>query len=103
MPCSWLAALCQGVDAINIVTSGALRGAGDTRWMAIATFLLAYLFFLPLALVMAFAVKLGAIGAWVGATAYIIVLSGILFSRFRSGHWRRITIFVSEMVSKSPS
>lgn len=98
-----LAALFQGFDAINIVTSGALRGAGDTRWMAIATFLLAYLFFLPLALVMAFAVKLGAIGAWVGATAYIIVLSGILFSRFRSGHWRRITIFVSEMVSKSPS
>jgi len=98
-----LAALFQGFDAINIVASGALRGAGDTRWMAIATFLLAYLFFLPLALLMAFAVGLGAVGAWVGATAYIIVLSGILFSRFRSGHWRRITIFVNEMVLKPTS
>lgn len=88
-----LSAFFQAFDAINIIASGALRGAGDTRWMAMVMFLFAYLFFLPLALALAFLAKWGAIGAWIGATAYIIVLSGFLFTRFRRGHWRTINIF----------
>ena len=32
-------------------------------------------------------------GAELGATLYIIVLSGALFQRFRGGRWRAITIF----------
>jgi len=88
-----LSALFQAFDAINIIASGALRGAGDTRWMAMVMFLFAYLFFLPLSLGLAFLAKWGALGAWIGATAYIIILSGFLFTRFRRGHWRTINIF----------
>ncbi len=91
-----LAAIFQAFDAINIVTSGALRGAGDTRWMAIATFFFAYLFFLPLSLALAFAAGRGAVGAWIGATAYIIGLSGVLFTRFYRGRWQHIQIFASD-------
>ncbi len=91
-----LAALFQGFDAINITASGALRGAGDTRWMAMVTFLFAYFFFLPLAMLLAFPVHLGAIGAWIGATAYIIGLSGFLFTRFYKGRWREIRIFTED-------
>lgn len=88
-----LAAIFQAFDAINIVVLGALRGAGDTRWVAIVTFALAYLFFLPMALVLAFPMALGAVGAWMGATVYIIGLSGILYVRFRGGRWQEIVIF----------
>ncbi len=88
-----LAAVFQAFDAINITVSGSLRGAGDTRWMAFMTFFFAYFFFLPLSLLMAFALKGGAVGAWISATVYIIGLSGLLLSRFRAGHWREIRIF----------
>jgi len=88
-----LAAVFQAFDAINIVVLGALRGAGDTRWVAVVTFLLAYFFFLPVAMLLAFTLKMGAVGAWVGATIYIIGLSGILLWRFRGGRWQEIVIF----------
>jgi len=89
-----LAAVFQAFDAINIVTLGALRGAGDTRWVFYLTLTFAYAFFLPLALILAFPVHWGAVGAWVGATAYIIGLSGLLFRRFRGGRWREMDIFL---------
>lgn len=95
-----LSAAFQAFDAINIVAGGALRGAGDTRWMAIATFLLAYGLFLPAALLLAFAAGWGAIGAWTGATAYIVILSGILFTRFARGKWQHIQIFSEDIAAE---
>ena len=66
----------------KIVAGGALCGAGDTRWMATATFSLAYFVFLPAAMVLAFPARLG-------ATAYIIILAGPLFTgRFAARCWR---------------
>ncbi|HOE66296.1 MAG TPA: MATE family efflux transporter [Candidatus Hydrogenedentes bacterium] len=91
-----LAALFQAFDAVNITVSGALRGAGDTRWMAVMSFLGTYLFFLPLALFFAFVMHWQAVGAWIGATAYIIALSGVLFLRFHREKWRHISIFTPE-------
>lgn len=93
-----LGAVFQGFDAINIVLSGALRGAGDTRWIAVMTAIGAYCIFLPSALIMAFLFKWGAIGAWLGATVYIITLSGIMFRRFHGERWRYITIFRADLV-----
>ncbi|HOT50019.1 MAG TPA: MATE family efflux transporter, partial [Candidatus Hydrogenedentes bacterium] len=90
-----LAAIFQAFDAINIVALGALRGAGDTRHVFYLTLAFAYGFFLPLSLILAFPAGWGAVGAWIGATAYIIGLSGLLFRRFRSGRWREMDIFSS--------
>lgn len=90
-----LAAVFQAFDATNIVCMGALRGAGDTRWMMWMTFFAAYVFFLPLAVVIAFLLKGGAYGAWIGATIYIFGLSGVLFTRFRGERWRHINIFTA--------
>jgi MATE family multidrug resistance protein len=90
------AAIFQAFDAVNIVCLGALRGAGDTLWVAITLSAGAYLFFLPLSILLAFPLKMGAIGAWIGATAYIVGISGILFARFRNGRWRMIRIFAQE-------
>jgi MATE family multidrug resistance protein len=94
----WLlifAAVFQGFDAVNITVSGALRGAGDTRWMAVVTAIFAYAVFLPAALLFAFVLKGGAVGAWIGATIYVVGLSGLLFGRFHGERWRHINIFAA--------
>lgn len=91
-----LAAMFQTFDAINITVMGALRGAGDTRWMAIVAFIGAYFLFLPCALALAFLLEMEAVGAWVGATVYIIALSGLIFYRFHSEQWRHIRIFLPD-------
>lgn len=88
-----LAAFFQAFDATNIVCTGALRGAGDTRWMMFMTFIMSYFVFLPLALLFGIVLKGGALGAWAGTTVFIIILAAVLFRRFYSESWRGINIF----------
>ncbi|PCJ57340.1 MAG: hypothetical protein COA73_10830, partial [Candidatus Hydrogenedentota bacterium] len=95
-----LAAIFAGFDAVNIVLSGALRGVGDTRWMMWAMFIGSYGVSLPLAWFFANPVGLEAKGAWVGATIYIILLSGFFFQRFHGEKWRHIKIFSDDTESE---
>ena len=88
-----VAAVFQIFDAICIVMGGALRGAGDTRWMLMITFVSAYLVFIPSAIVFAFYFNGGALGAWIGAACYICVLSLFMWGRFQGGRWRELNIF----------
>jgi len=92
-----LAAMFQAFDATNIVLTGALRGAGDTRFMMWAFIAAGYGLFLPLAYFLAVSLDWGAIGAWVGATVYIMGLSIVLFVRFQSERWSHVRIFDSEL------
>jgi len=87
------AAVFAGFDAVNIVLIGALRGAGDTRWIMWALAIGSYAFCLPLAWTIAVVFNLQAIGAWMGATLYIIALSGVCFWRFHGETWREFKIF----------
>lgn len=80
-------------DAVTIVLSGALRGAGDTKWMMIAMFIGAWFGSLPLAWLFAITFGFEAKGAWIGATIYIILLSGVFLHRFHGEKWRHINIF----------
>jgi MATE family multidrug resistance protein len=96
-----VAAVFQVFDAIGIVTSGALKGAGDTRWVAMFTVTYAWLVFLPTSYLMAFRLKLGAVGAWTGVALYIFFLSMTLLWRFRGKRWRRIDIFGAENLIRS--
>lgn len=113
----FLAAFYQGFDAVSIVVLGALRGAGDTRWVMWAMSIGAYLFFLPLSSFLCLhtlplswipGVPAGwslpglgweAKGAWLGATVYTIALSGVVFWRFQSEGWRHIQIFAKDRVA----
>lgn len=90
-------AIFMGFDAVGIVASGALRGVGDTRFLAIMTFIGAYVIFLPIATVLAIPMELGAAGAWMGATFYIILVSAVMFHRFHGEAWRNIKIFADEV------
>jgi MATE family multidrug resistance protein len=91
-PLLMVGALYQFFDAIAIVSDGALRGAGDTRWPFVVRCLLSWLVFLPLAYLLAVPVGWGLTGAWLGGLGQILLLAILLVFRFRSGAWRRIQI-----------
>jgi MATE family multidrug resistance protein len=87
-----IGALYQFLDAMGIVTDGALRGAGDTRWPFVVRCALSWFVFLPAAYVMAFPLGGGLTGAWIGGLLHVTLLTVFLVWRFRSGAWRRIEI-----------
>jgi MATE family multidrug resistance protein len=87
-----LGALFQLIDAMGIVSSGALRGAGDTRWPFMVQASLAWCLRLPLVYVLASLLKGGVFGAWAGELVYLTVLTLALALRFRAGHWRTVHI-----------
>ena len=87
-----LGAFFQIVDAVGIVASGALRGAGDTRWPFVVQSTLAWT--LRIAVVATFAIWLrgGVFGAWLGELCYVLALGLCWILRFRAGHWRTVRI-----------
>ena len=92
LPLLWLGAAYNLFDAVAIVASGSLRGAGDTRfpfWVQTAT---AWLVYLPVSWVLGVWLEGGLLGAWVGASIYSLALSILFVWRFRSGAWKSIRI-----------
>ncbi|HSO06859.1 MAG TPA: MATE family efflux transporter [Pelomicrobium sp.] len=99
----WIAAAYQVFDALNMGAGFCLRGAGDVRVPTVMLFVLAWLGFVPLAHALSFApgegwvdflpqFGLGALGGWLAALAYIVVIGLALLGRWRSGAWRAIRI-----------
>lgn len=88
-----LAALFQTFDGLGIAVLGALRGAGDTLVPGIVTMCLTWTCIIGVgAGIMHFAPQLGALGPWIGAGVYIIVLGIFLLTRFLSGKWKSIDL-----------
>ena len=87
-----VAGLSQIPLAINIVYSGALRGAGDTRYVFWVTSFGNLLLRLSLIYTFAYVLDLGIVGAWLGTTLEISVRSILVAMRFRSGKWRNIKV-----------
>jgi MATE family multidrug resistance protein len=78
-------------DAMNLVFSGALRGAGDTFWaMCISVGLHYVLVGVLVTMLRVFSVSVES--AWLVLTLVILVFSGIFYLRYRSGKWRLIRV-----------
>lgn len=85
------AAVYQLFDAMYLVYSGALRGAGDTLAPAVATAALVWSVALGGGYALArYLPELGAVGPWSAATLYGVILGLYLLLRFTRGNWRRI-------------
>jgi multidrug resistance protein, MATE family len=96
--------LCVAVysltDSINVTFSFALRGAGDTRFVSLLTFVLAW----PIMVVPTYVVVSGGgsiYWAWGFATAYIVAMSVCFFFRFRSGRWKTMRVIEAAPASKA--
>jgi MATE family multidrug resistance protein len=92
-----MAALYTVADAANVVFSGALRGAGDTRWVMIVSGILhwvmasgAFLFIKIL--------SLPPVLVWLFFIAFVFSLCGSMFLRHRGGKWMAIRLVESQLV-----
>ena len=85
-------AIIQLPLAWYFVLSGALRGAGDTRYALLAQVLPIWLVRIPLASRLGLGFGLGVTGVW---AAMILDMTGrtvLLMLRFRGGAWRRLKV-----------
>jgi len=83
------AAIFQLGDAVQVVLSAALRGAGDTRfvmWVAAAA---AWVVFVPLAWFLVEHRGMGVEGGWLAVVAWVTALAIPLVFRFRGAKWQR--------------
>ena len=89
----WIAAAFQVFDGIQTISTGALRGLGETRAPMLANFIGYWILGLPLGLTLCFILKWGIYGMWIGLTLALIVISSILLYR-----WKRDSTRITESI-----
>ena len=84
VPLLLVGAVFQLSDGIQVVASGALRGAGDTHFAFAANFVGYCVIGLPVALFLGFTRGMGVVGMWWGLCAGLAAVATLLFVRFYS-------------------
>src|SRR5215471_7201482 len=82
-----VAAVFQLFDGLQVVATGALRGAGDTRTPMFANLLGYWIVGMPLGAVLCFKFGFGAVGFWTGLCVALILIGSSLLI-----FWRRMTL-----------
>ncbi len=86
-------------DAVNFTFGFALRGAGDTWFVSLLTFCLAWpVMVLPTYFVVKYEASVH--WAWAAVTAHICVMALCFYLRFRGGKWKSMRVI--ESVVRSP-
>ncbi len=98
-----IAAIFQAFDAVGIVASGALRGAGDTLFTMIVSVVMAWFVFVPVAWLFTYVLGWGAEGAWIAVTLYVLLMAAVFLGRFIRGRWKEIDIFKEAGPAARPS
>jgi MATE family multidrug resistance protein len=94
------AAVYQVFHAARTIYTGALRGAGDTIWLAVISGIGAVLILgVGGAITAALFPSLGALGPWIAATVSIISVAWANRWRFKSKRWMNIDLFKRKTVS----
>jgi MATE family multidrug resistance protein len=94
-----LAAVYQLFYASRTVYSGALRGAGDTLWLAFASgFGAVIVLGLGGFVIVKLAPGIGSLGPWIAATLSIIAVGLANRIRFKSDKWKQIDLFKRKLV-----
>ena len=86
-----IASLYVMIDAVILVFSGALRGAGDTFWAMCVSVGLHWLLVAILA-VLLYGLKLSPETTWLALVGIFLTFSSLFYLRYRSGKWRHIQV-----------
>jgi putative MATE family efflux protein len=78
--------------ALAMILTGALRGAGDTRWPFVFTMIGMLGVRIPLAYLLTRYWPLGLYGAWYAMSADLFVRCLLVCVRFRQGGWKLVTV-----------
>ncbi len=79
----WVAAAFQIFDGVQTVSTGALRGLGETRIPMFANLVGYWILGLPLGFTLCFVLHWGIYGLWIGLTLALIVIAVTLIRRWR--------------------
>jgi MATE family multidrug resistance protein len=79
-------------DALGIIFASAVKGAGDTRFVMIATSILSVTVMVAPCYLVLFVLDLGLYAAWSAATGYVIVLGIVFMIRFWGGKWKHMRV-----------
>ena len=83
-------------DTMNIIFCSAIKGAGDTRYVMIATVILSVFVLIIPVFVAVEILEWGLMVAWVFATVYVISLGMTFYLRFRGGKWKSMRVIELE-------
>jgi len=82
-------------ESMSLILSSALRGAGDTLFVSLATLILAWLL-MVLPAFWAWKNGKNLYWSWTFATGYLVVLCFIFWGRFWQGRWRTMRVIESQ-------
>ena len=78
-----VAAAFQLFDGVQVVTTGALRGAGDTKTPMLANFVAYWFIGIPLGYFFCFRLGWGALGIWIGLCIGLMIIGSALLIVWR--------------------
>lgn len=90
-----IASIYVMLEAVMVVFSGTLRGAGDTVWAMCVSVGLHWLM-LAILIVMLYVLKLSPEAAWMGVVLSFLSFSYVFYHRYRGGKWRTIRMVRSQ-------
>jgi MATE family multidrug resistance protein len=93
-----IAGLFQVADGIQVVSAAVLRGVGDTRVPMLVNLLGFWAVGLPLGVVLAFPLRIGPRGIWMGLATGLVLVAILLLARVRSRFGRDLRRLVIESV-----
>jgi Na+-driven multidrug efflux pump len=84
--------IIQFFDAVNLILSHALQGAGYTKWVMKTEGLVVWLLFLPAAYILSVVLGFGLYGAWISMFAYSLIMALSMLWKFKAGKWKEAEI-----------
>ena len=95
--------LIQPFFSVFLVLSGALRGAGDTKYVMTATIIGNWGIRVILALILAFFFNVGLVGFWLAMAIDLVVRAGLIFWRYQGGVWKKSLVDGKPSMVRKPS
>lgn len=89
--CYFVAAVCM-IQTSQVVISGCLRGAGDSRYVAVTSLVSIGTFRVGLSYLLCYPLGIGVYGAWIGFLVDQCTRLVLNYTRFHRGGWTRIEL-----------
>jgi len=82
----------QFFDAVSLILSHALQGAGYTKWVMKVEGLVVWLLFLPATYIFSLVFGFGLYGAWVSMFIYSLTIGVTMLLKFKAGKWKEMEV-----------